>query len=39
MAHSGDEQRLALLKSVQDRLGFLVQLFGGDDAHALKVTP
>jgi hypothetical protein len=38
-AIAGDKQRLALLKLVQDRLGFLVQLFCGDYAHVLKVTP
>jgi hypothetical protein len=38
-AIAGDKQRLALLKLVQDRLGFLVQLFRGDYAHVLKVTP
>jgi hypothetical protein len=34
-AIAGDDQRLALLKLVQDRLGFLVQLFCGDDAHVI----
>lgn len=38
-AIAGDEQSLALLKLVQNRLGFLVQLFCGDYAHVLKVTP
>jgi len=35
---TSDEQRLAFLKFVQDPLGFLVQLFGGDDTHTLEVT-
>ena len=38
-AIAGDKQRLALLKLVQDHFGFLVQLFCGDYAHVLKVTP
>jgi hypothetical protein len=38
-AIAGDDQRLALLKLVQDRLGLLVQLFCGDYAHVPDVTP
>jgi hypothetical protein len=38
-AIAGYEQRLALFKLVQDRLGFLMQLFCSNCAHLLKVTP
>ena len=38
-AIAGDDQRFALLKLVQNRLGFLVQLFCRDRAHGRKVTP
>jgi hypothetical protein len=38
-AIAGDDQRFALFKLIQNRLGFLVQLFCRDRAHGEKVTP
>jgi hypothetical protein len=36
-AVAGNEQRLAPLKLVQDRLGFLVQLFCGDEIRKMTM--